>query len=398
MSIFCPADILVPKKEYLPNWSVVACDQFTSDSDYWNRVRSQVSGSPSTVNMILPESDFRSGINIDEKVLSIVDYMRKYESSQIYRHFNNSLVYVERTLTNGSIRKGIVGCIDLKYYDFSRNSKSPIRATEETVVDRLPPRLKIREKATTELPHTILFCNDERKTIIEYLTGRKSFMTEIYDFDLIENGGRIKGWVLDSDSQEEFLKRISSYELSHKELSYIVGDGNHSLATAKSFYDETESQEDCLQRYALVELENLHDDSIIFEPIHRIVTDCDCEKLVRYLKDSSDKSGKSVRLVYDKTSDLIKFNSDLTVDRLQKLIDEFLINNHGDIDYIHDEKSLINLIKDNDSLGIILPEIDKDGIFNFIVKTGQPLPRKTFSVGHSTEKRYYLECRTINSD
>lgn len=398
MSIFCPADMLIPKEEYLNHWPVIACDQFTSDSSYWDRVRSQVSESPSTVNMIIPESDLKRVTDIDSKVQSVVSHMRKYENDQIYRIFKNSLVYVERTLINGSIRKGVIGCIDLKYYDFSRNSQSPIRATEETVVDRLPPRIKIREKAIVELPHTILFCNDEKRSVIEYLTERKSFMKKIYDLDLIENGGHVEGWILDCESQDKFLRKISDYELNHKELSYIVGDGNHSLAAAKYYYDKTGINGDCLQRYALVELENLYDESIVFEPIHRVVTNCDCKKLTEYLKKSSDKSGESVELICSKGSESVKFNSRLVVGKVQKLIDEFLTNNSGYIDYIHDKEFLVNSLKSNDSLGIILPEIDKDSIFSFIVKTNHTLPRKTFSVGHSTEKRYYLECRRIRQD
>ena len=405
MSIFLPADILFPKTKELEKWAVVACDQFTSQPEYWERVRAYIGETPSTIHMIFPEAELET--KGKEMIGKINSAMETYVAEGMFEEYKDSYVYVERTLQNGSIRKGVVGAIDLESYDFKEGSVSSIRATEKTVVERIPPRMEIRRDAVLEMPHVLLFCNDEKKTLIESLEERKEHLSKIYDFDLMEDGGHIAGWLVQGEEAKAFSQRFLQYEDEKSQTSSLimaVGDGNHSLATAKACYEELKEKypnQDWSThpaRYALVELENIHDEAQEFEPIHRLVTGVDTDKLLAELKLSiGNEAGRGITCCVNGCEEKIYLNpelGELAVGILQNFLDEYLRKNDGEIDYIHGEDVLRGLAKEKDAIGFLVPTIDKAQLFSGIEHDGV-LPRKTFSMGHAQEKRYYLECRKI---
>lgn len=300
---FKPADILVPKKEMdMEKWAVVACDQYTSEPEYWQQVKKIVGDSASTLNLILPEI-YLEDDNVAERIAGINKTMESYLSNGIFTEYKNAMVYVERTQSNGILRQGIVGKIDLEKYNFSKGSTSEVRATEATVVERIPPRIKVRQNAKLELPHIMILIDDPENTVIEPLAGQQ--LTEIYSAELMQGGGSIKGSLLSESQQDQVLAAIDKLadpELFNKKynlenaplLLFAMGDGNHSLATAKEFYEQLKKanpdkdMSDHPARYALVEIVNLHSLALQFEAIHRLVYDVDCEKLI---SDMNEKLG-----------------------------------------------------------------------------------------------------------
>ena len=405
MSVFLPADILLPRISNMEKWAVVACDQFTSQPEYWRRVRAFVGDEVSTIHMIFPEAELETeGRDMIER---INDTMRVYVAEGLFDEYKDSFVYVERTLQNGSIRKGVVGAIDLENYDFGEESISSIRATEKTVVERIPPRMEIRRDAVLEMPHVLLFCNDDKKMLIESLEMRKDHLPKLYDFDLMEGGGHITGWLVQGEEAKTFSQRVQQYEqMTGKESSLImaVGDGNHSLATAKACYEELKQKypekdwSNHPARYALVELENIHDEAQAFEPIHRIVTQTNVDKLLEELKKNACGDEGIPIVCYTKDGEenicLKQKPGQLAIGILQKFLDDYLKDNAGEIDYIHGDDVLRELAKKEDAIGFLVPTIEKAQLFLGIECDGV-LPRKTFSMGHAQEKRYYLECRKI---
>lgn len=405
MSVFSSTNILLPKVKSMDAWAVVACDQFTSQPEYWDRVRKKAGVNPSTINLIFPEAELEC--NKEERIAKINQTMREYMEQDVFCEYPNSYIYIERTMKNGTIRKGIVGVVDLEEYDYSSKATSAIRATEKTVVERIPPRVAIRRDAILELPHILVFCDDKKGELLETFLNKKDALEKLYDFDLMEGGGHITGWLVQGELVSEFDAKFQNYEEERKaanEMVLAMGDGNHSLATAKACYEElkeTLSKEECLAhpaRYALIELENIHDEAQQFEPIHRILTGVDVSKLISEAKDSicADEGMKIVCCTQDKEESLY-LNTELgslPVGVLQKFLDEYLEKNEGDIDYIHGDDVLRELAGKADTVGFIVPTIDKSQLFAGISKDGV-LPRKTFSMGHAEEKRYYLECRKI---
>lgn len=412
MNVFLPADILLPKTDSMEKWAVIACDQFTSDEAYWQRVRKTAEGAVSAINLILPEAELGTPKEAEHTAL-INETMRKYLKDDVFETFHDSYVYVERTLENGSIRKGLVGMVDLNAYDYLPNAMSAIRATERTVPERIPPRQRVRRNAPIELPHILMLCDDHEKKLIEPIEEKKTSLKKLYDFDLMEQGGHIAGWLVDGENAEAFNKALTDYAASVDKkypglrgtpMVFAVGDGNHSLATAKSCYEELKKQHpgeelsDHPARYALVELENIHDPAQVFEPIHRVVFQTDAEKLLQTLKNEvCAVDGYPVRwFIGEKegTVFLDRAKSELAVGVLQGFLDAYLQNNAGKIDYIHDDDALIALAKQEDTIGFLLPAMEKSQLFRGVIADGV-LPRKTFSMGHSREKRYYLEGRKI---
>lgn len=412
MNSFFPADILLPKTKEMEKWAVIACDQFTSDHEYWNRVRETAGDAISTINLILPEAEL--GTEKEEEHIAVInETMRQYVENDVFHVHENSFIYVERHLEDGSVRKGLVGMVDLDAYDFSVGSTSAIRATEKTVVERIPPRMRVRRNAPIEFPHILMLCDDHEKVLIEPITAQKDTLQKVYDFDLMEDGGHITGWLVTGNVADAFCQRLTAYtetvadkytDLDGVPMVFAVGDGNHSLATAKSCYEELKAQNpgvdlsDHPARYALVELENIHDEAQVFEPIHRIVSETDPKKLLAALKETAcaeegfeiswyigEETGK---IVLDKTK------SELAVGVLQNFLDEYLKTNAGETDYIHDDDALIALAKKPRSIGFLLPSMEKSQLFRGVISDGI-LPRKTFSMGHAREKRYYLEGRKI---
>lgn len=416
---FHNANILVPKNSVdMYKWSVIACDQYTSEPEYWNQVYSNVDSSPSTLNLILPEL-YLEDDDVASRIGNIHDSMNKYLSDGIFDEYSNAMIYVERMQSNGILRQGIVGAIDLEKYDFSKGSTSEVRATEATVIERIPPRIKVRQGAPLELPHIMILIDDPDNTVIEPLAAKTASMNKLYDTELMQNGGSIKGWLVDENAQEAVDTALSAladpdtfnskYELSNSPvLLYAMGDGNHSLATAKEFYEQLKKANPGKDlsnhpaRYALAEIVNLHSPALKFEAIHRLVYNVDCEKLVSELTDSLALSEDAVSDQYiilcsngsDKKLYINKKSSNLSVGSLQNFLDKFLKDNGGKIDYIHGADTVKALADKHNGLGFILPDMDKSQLFPTVIKDGA-LPRKTFSMGHAEDKRFYIEARKI---
>ena len=412
MNAFLPADILMPQTDSMEKWAVIACDQFTSDQAYWDRVRKNAEGAVSTINLILPEAELGTEKEA-EHTRVINETMARYMKDHVFTTYQNSLVYVERTLENGSVRKGLVGMVDLDAYDYSTGATSPIRATERTVAERIPPRQRVRRDAPIELPHILMLCDDHKKELIEPIGAKKDKLKKLYDFDLMENGGHIAGWLVEGADIDEFNRVLAHYTetvgekyvgLKGVPMVFAVGDGNHSLATAKSCYEELKAKhpgEDLSNhpaRYALVELENIHDEAQVFEPIHRVVFRCDPHKLLKTLEETwCAEGGFPVKWYIGKESGTVcldRAKSELAVGALQGFLDDYLKHNPGEIDYIHDDDALIELAQQENAIGFLLPAMEKSQLFRGVIADGI-LPRKTFSMGHSREKRYYLEGRKI---
>lgn len=411
-NVFLPADILLPKNADMSKWAVIACDQFTSDRAYWERVRATAGDAVSTINLILPEAELGTEQEAAHTAL-INKTMAQYLEEGVFQTYENSLIYVERTLENGSVRMGLMGRVDLEAYDYNAGATSPVRATERTVTERIPPRQRVRRDAPIELPHILLLCDDHEKVLIEPIAAKKDSMKVLYDFDLMEQGGHITGWLVPQDEVAAFNARLTEYSanvgkkyegLNGEPVVFAVGDGNHSLATAKSCYEELKRNypgEDLSNhpaRYALVELENIHDPAQQFEPIHRVIFNTDTAKLLKAVQDNiCAEGGYPVKWYAGKESGTVyldRAKSELAVGVLQVFLDAYLKENAGEIDYIHDDDALIALGEKENSIGFLLPGMEKSQLFRGVVSDGV-LPRKTFSMGHSREKRYYLESRKI---
>jgi len=399
MNIFKKADILIPKDIDFSKWSVVACDQYTSQPEYWDEVKAFVGTEPSCLNIVFPEAFLAEG---DGRIAKINATMDDYLADGIFEECLDSMIYVERTMANGKVRKGIIGAIDLEEYDFSVGSKSKIRATEGTVLERIPPRVKIRENAPLELPHVMLLIDDNEKTVIEQV--EKGEM--IYDFDLMQNSGHLKGFLLSDFEAERVLGALLELdENAPGNLLFAVGDGNHSLATAKTCWENlkpTLSKEDIENhpaRFCLVEFENIHDEALEFEPIHRVVFDTDPEKLLADFKEyypetaETDNGGQHIEYTYKgKKGDLFIKNSPsaLCVGTLQKFLDDKGYN----VDYIHGKDVTEKLSDADNTIGFLLPAMEKSDLFRGVIQDGA-LPRKTFSMGEAEDKRFYFEAKKI---
>lgn len=411
MNAFLPADILLPKVDSMERWAVIACDQFTSDPAYWARVADTVGDAPSTLRLILPEAELGTPQEAAH-TQQINENMNAYLKEGLFQEYPDSFVYVERTLQNGSVRKGLVGAVDLDAYDYNAGATSAIRATERTVTERIPPRQRVRRDASIELPHILLLCDDNEKVLIEPVEAVKDTLPKLYDFDLMEDGGHITGWLVSGEAAQSFCDRLTAYtaacpkkyeDLPGAPLVFAVGDGNHSLATAKSCYEELKRNhpgEDLSNhpaRYALVELENIHDDAQKFEPIHRVVVDTDPQALLKALEPWCAPGGYPIEWYAGTQSGTVYLDpsrSQLEVGALQQFLDEYLARNPGKIDYIHGDDDLKNLAAQENAIGFLLPAMAKSQLFRGVVADGV-LPRKTFSMGHAREKRYYLEGRKI---
>ena len=414
---FKAGNILIPKNIDMSKWSVVACDQYTSEPDYWNEVKSIVGDSPSTLNLTLPEI-YLEDSDVDERIKNINESMKKMLEDGIFTEYKDSMIYLERTQSDGKVREGVIGIVDLEYYSYEKGSQTLIRATEKTVIERIPPRMKVRENAELELPHIMILIDDESKTIIENLKNEVKQTDVVYDFDLMQNGGHIKGYKLNDESINEIINKLG--HLADKEyfeekygvkdkgvLLFAMGDGNHSLATAKACYEklkETMSEEEYLNhpaRYALVELVNLHSEALEFEAIHRVLFDVDVDDLINSLNDyyeiNEEGNGQKFELItknMDKVLYISNPKSNIPVGSIQIFLDEYLQDHNGKIDYIHGEDVTKELGSKEGNVGIVFDSMSKNDLFKTVILDGV-LPRKTFSMGHSNDKRFYLEARKI---
>lgn len=382
---------LLPENIAFDKWAVVACDQYTSSEKYWNNVKEVVGNNYSTLNLILPEiylqKDNTNYIN------EINNNMINYLDKQIFKEYKDCYIYVERTISNHKVRKGIVGVCDLEQYSFN-GDKTEIMPSEQVVIERILPRKTIREKANLELSHAILFINDKEDLLFQHLSSIRNKLTKLYDFELMENGGHIVGYLVTNDDAKKFDELYRQYVLNTEKLNIpqlIVGDGNHSLAAAKSIYED--SLNNSILRYAMVEIQNIYDSSIDIEPIHRILFDVEKDNFINYLKDKYT-CNLPIKWLSINEKGLIQGqeeNKDL-LDVLQPLIDEYLKENKGRVDYVHE--GVEEIVKNNNSIGLIIPPISKEDIFKRIMSKGV-YQRKTFSIGKSNDKRYYLEARRI---
>ncbi len=414
---FKRGNILLPKNTDMTKWSVVACDQYTSEPEYWNDVEKIVGDAPSTLKLTLPEI-YLEDENVSERIAKINSNMKALLDEDFFNEYKDSMIYLERTQSDGKIREGLIGVVDLEAYSYEKGAETPIRATEKTVIERIPPRVKIRENAPLELPHIMILIDDDKKQIIENLKNKVSEDDIVYDFDLMKNGGHVKGYLLNEETMDEVdkgLKELADkevfakkYDVNNKEiLLFAMGDGNHSLATAKACYEklkETMSEEEYLNnpaRYALVELVNLHSPALEFEAINRVIFNTEPEKLLNSLKEyyqiNKDGNGQKIEVITNDVDEkwyIENPKSNIAVGSIQIFLDEYLKNNEGKIDYIHGEETTKNLAKQSGNVGFIFEAMPKNELFKTVILDGS-LPRKTFSMGHSYDKRYYLESRKI---
>lgn len=425
-------ETLLPRKDIdLNRWSVIACDQFTSQPEYWENVRKIVGDSPSTYNLVLPEV-FLGKPEEAERLKTINRNMQQYLDNGILVP-QEGMIYVERTVA-GKTRKGLLVCLDLEKYDFNKGSTSLIRATEGTILDRLPPRIKIRENAALELPHILVLIDDPEDRVIGAATQNKPDLPQIYDFDLMLGSGHLSGWLVDQYPLEQEIVKGLQYLADSKVfakkyglpegqsvLLFAMGDGNHSLATAKAIWDRVKSTVgmDHPSRYALVELENVHDAGLEFEPIHRILFGVkknildslqntypgkiEIKKVngLKELESQVERSSAENQRVGYVDSDGFKMIEwshpplNLPVGNLQSFLDAFLKEGGAEsIDYVHGSETVFDLGQKSGNAGFYLPAMDKSDLFKTVILDGA-LPRKTFSMGEAKEKRFYLEARKI---
>ena len=414
-----PADILLPRDCDMSRWAVVACDQFTSQPEYWEEVDRIAGDAPSTLRLILPESKLNDP-NVEEHIADINRSMADYLARDIFKTYPNAIIYIERSQSDGEIRHGLVAAVDLEQYDYTPGSGSLVRATEGTVLERIPPRVRVRKDAPIELPHVMLLIDDPDKTCIEPITAATGAMEPVYDFELMMKGGHLKGWLLNEgqiDALAASLEKLSTSEAMEAKyglkgvapLLFAVGDGNHSLATAKTCYENLkkvtpqEQWADLPARYALVEIENLHDDALKFEAIHRVVFGVDPQTLLEAFKayypgaHEGEGQGHTIAYTWSGGKGCITVPDpkvQLAVGTLQNFLDAYLKEHGGEVDYIHGDAITDELGSKPGNIGFKLPAMGKDQLFKTVIADGV-LPRKTFSMGHAEDKRYYVEGRKI---
>lgn len=421
-----PADIMLPKKGVdLNKWAVVACDQYTSNRAYWERVKKYVGDNPSTLPLIFPEVYLEDG-NEEEIIADINKTMKEYVDRDIFTTYQNCFFLIKRSV-GGTHRWGLIGTLDLEKYDFSVDSTSLIRATEGTILSRIPPRKLIRKNAPLELPHIMVLIDDEKRTLIEPFTKELDSLTQVYSTELMENGGSLDGYLI--DGEEKFGRIADALEGLYAKLDesnpllFAMGDGNHSLATAKSCWEDIkktlseEEKENHPARFALVEIENIHDEGLEFEPIHRVLfnmTKDEFEKLLEKNCESfsttsystqkelqtaiEDVEGQTFGFATKKDGlllyKLINPKAAIAAGTIQLILDEMVEKNIGSLDYIHGFKDTIELGSQDNNIALLMPDVSKHTFFEAIIKD-KALPRKTFSMGEAHEKRYYMEARAL---
>ena len=421
-NIIHKSKILIPNEKIdFSKWAVVACDQYTSEEEYWHDVENIVGEDASTLNIVLPEvylDNFETSRTIEKIQKKMLEYKENILTKSI-----DGFVYVERTINNGDIRKGIVACIDLEDYSYKEGEFPLIRPSENTIEERIPPRLKVRNKASLETPHIMMLIDDDKFEIIEPLSQIKDELVKCYNFDLMKNGGHITGYEITQDNiikdlEQKFinLANVEKFKSKYKNvkndkpIAMAVGDGNHSLATAKAYWEKTKANlnDETLKnhpaRYCLVEIVNVHSKSIEIEPIHRVVLgiaeDEFENKMEQFFKENKNILNEDIHkfsLVTKLGEKEISITSPIgaiPVASVEFFLDDLCSKNKNvKLDYVHGDNTVRKLAKDG-AIGIILPEFEKSDLFKGVV-LGGVLPRKTFSMGCANEKRYYIECRNI---
>ena len=418
------ADIMIPKKGIdLGKWAVVACDQYTSEKDYWADVDKIVGSEPSTLRLIFPECYLEDG-DEEKRISDINKTMKEYVKENLFDTFRECFILVKRTCSSSS-RWGLMAALDLDRYSWEKGSTSLIRATEGTILSRIPPRKRIRKDAPMEIPHIMVLISDEKRSIIEPLASSTGKLRKAYDFDLMKNGGHLEGWIVDSEADKKNI--ADAFEQLYSKLDpknpllFAMGDGNHSFATAKSCWEDIkknlteEQRKNHPARFCLVELENIFDPGLVFEPIHRVLFNVPEKVFLDELSKNAAKvetkevgcrnciakeiaQGDEQKFGYC-TADhhvvvsLTKPSANIAAGTLQKVIDA-LIEKGYSVDYIHGADVTDKLGSEKGNIGLFLPAIDKSTFFDTIIKDGA-LPRKTFSMGEANEKRFYMEARSI---
>ncbi len=400
-----PAEILLPANADMQKWACIACDQFTSEKKYWDELASVVGDSVSTLKLTLPEIYLND--NAEERIKKINENIHAYLENGVFRALPRGYVLTVRQTPFVKRRIGIVACVDLEAYDYKKGIVPLVRATEGTIEERIPPRLKIREHAEAEFPHVMILFDDEKREISERLYERRAEFTKLYDFDLNMGGGHIEGYFV--PESENLVKAFSALldddRLIAKygkkdEFAFAVGDGNHSLATAKVHWEKVKStltdaeKQTHPARFALAEFVNIYDEGIYFEPIFRFVTGVDRNKFIGELK---DKVSGHYRIADGVAVSEVKGNGKLpeVITGIDGFVKEYIAKNGGSVDYVHGEENLIALVKaDKSAVGVMPDTLDKGSLFRYVSESGA-LPRKTFSMGEGVEKRYYLEAKKI---
>ena len=424
-SCFSPAHILLPAEQIpLEQWGCVACDQFTSDRSYWERAAEAAAGSPSALNLILPEVYLEES-DVPARVAKIHETMEDYAHNVLTRAVDG-FIYVERTERSGRVRQGLVGKIDLEAYSYAQGARQAIRPSERTVEERIPPRMAVRRGACLETPHVMMLADDPACTLIEPIGARKNELRKVYEGELMLGGGHIAGWAVEDpallariDAALQGLGSQEAFDAKYPEargakpLTLAVGDGNHSLATAKACWEELkktltpEQAANHPARWCLAEVCNVHSPAIEIEPIHRVLFNVDCAAVLLSLITWSDSNmagcsfGGSKQqpftLAGPHMSNVLSFEdptAPLTVGTIDEFI-EYYLEHHKEarVDYVHDEPAVRALCKKG-AVAFLMPPFAKSDLFKGVVMGGV-LPRKTFSMGHAEEKRYYVECRKI---
>ncbi|NLC52567.1 MAG: DUF1015 domain-containing protein [Firmicutes bacterium] len=426
-------EVLVPATHIdLHKWAVIACDQYTSNPEYWAEVRRQIGDSPSTLDLILPEV-YLDDPEVDRKILQINERMQAFLAEKTLVPLAPGLILLDRQTAHVPSRKGLLLAVDLEKYDYKQGAKSLIRPTEETIADRLPPRIKIREGGSLEVPHIMLLLDDPEQTVIEPLFQHVPDLPRLYDFKLMMNGGHLTGYHLTdpallSQTFQALARLITpevttaKYGAKEAPLLFAVGDGNHSLATAKAIWENLKMQtadpsslHDHPARFCLVEVVNLYDEGLIFHPIHRLLFKVDpdqfflemqnhlhCRIITAKEQKGPDNPEAQYFHFYSATAAgtviIDNPSSVLTVGTLQPFLDAYLRRHpESRIDYIHGDENITTLGRQPGNLGLILPPLNKHDLFKTVIRDGA-LPRKTFSMGEADEKRFYFEARKIRRD
>ena len=395
MRVFTPADILLPRVDDMTKWSCIACDQFTAEPEYWREAERIVGSEPSTLRLMLPEAwlGVRDSAAETRKIYAA---MKDYVNRGIFRTVEQSFIYVERTLPSGAVRRGLVGKLDLECYDWAPGSATPVRATEGTVESRLPARVEVRRGATLEMPHIMVFIDDPENTVIPSAAGGEA----LYDFELMLGGGHIRGSRVTGEAAERLTAALEAPEGS---VRFAMGDGNHSLAAAKRCWEQIKRNlpESELEmhpaRYALAEIVNIHDEAVTFEPIHRVLLETVPRGFIEVAAARLPRGkGQAVTLLAGRRE--MEIETGMPLGALVALVDELLGDwrreHGGEPDYIHGDEEARALGGKPSSVGVLLPRLEKAELFPYITEHG-PYPKKSFSIGHARDKRYYLECRAI---
>ena len=406
--IFDTTNILLPNKDAdLQKWAVIACDQYTSQPEYWKEVESLVGDAPSALKLTLPEIYLGEAEKLTEE---INENMKKYlADGTLTEAVKNGFIYVERQ-TSAGILPGLLGALDLEEYDFREGTKPKVRATEGTILSRIPPREKIRENAVLELPHVLLLLDDAEKQLIEPLAAQKNSFRKLYDFDLMQNGGHVAGWAVEGEAAEKLRGQLAELEEKAGEIFLATGDGNHSVATAKSCWEKLKAGlspkeiENHPARRMLAEVVNLHSNAIVFQPIHRVlfgIKEDIVEAFERWLElnGMSLMEGNEITFTFANGGEE-EFAIDgrgklMPLAVMQKWLDKYVAKNkYLSLDYVHGRANVDKIVSENGAVGIIFNAMDKAGFFPAI-KAGGALPKKTFSIGNADDKRFYLEARKI---